>query len=881
MELPAGTVTFLVTDIEGSTRLLQQLGDAEYAAVLAEHRQLLRSAFAAAGGREVGTHGDAFLVAFTRAIDGVTAAIAAQRALLEHAWPSDVALPVRMGVHTGEPTNVRDDYVGLDVHRAVRVCSAGHGGQILLSGSAAVLVERSLPEGVTLRELGRHRLKDLEEPERLVQVVHYDLPADFPPLKSLTPVTNNLPRPLTSFIGRRDALAVVGRLLRTKRLVTLTGSGGCGKTRLALEIARGALGGYADGAWLVELGALTDPALVPREVATVLSIPEVSDRPLTASVTAAIAARQLLLLLDNCEHLLATCTGLVDAVLRACPSVGILATSREPLGVPGETVWRVPSLALPEPRQPFDEVARCDSVRLFVERAAAVAPEFTLTQRNAPAAAAVCRLLDGIPLAIELAAARAQALSVEQIAARLDDRFRLLTRGSRTALPRQQTLRATIDWSFDLLSEAERTMLRRLSVFAGGSTLEAAEAVCAGSGIDVSSVLDLMTQIASKSLATMNDAGGDVRCRLLETVRQYGRERLSEHGETAAVRSRHLAWYADLAERAAPELLRSDQSAWLDRLGREHDNLRAALEWCLETEDHDAGLRLASVLGRFWLVRGHLAEGRKWLAQLLQRSEGVSPRVRARALRTAGMMAVYGQSDHAGGLASYEEALSIYRSLGDEREASDVLIGLGVAAFLRGETETARDLYEQSLAICRRLDDQHGVAKGLHNLGRLAQHRHEYEQARSLMEASLAVLRTLHDQQDIAVALINLGSIEIRSGNVALARHRLLEALAIEERVGDTRRIAYLIDGFAALAVVSGRVTDAARLFGAADALRESIGASLPAAEHRELDGWIVQARERLPAAAFSDAWNAGRLMTVDEAVLQIRKEEISEPASL
>ena len=868
--LPDGTVTFLVTDIEGSTRLLQRLGDGGYAAVLATHQEILRSVFAASGGREVSIQGDGFVVAFSKASDAVNASVAAQRALAAHRWPDDAAIHVRMGVHTGEPTTVPGDYVGLDVHRAVRVCAAGHGGQILLSGAAAALVQGMLPEGIALRDLGRHRLKDLKELERLIQVLHPDLAADFTPPNTLSPIAHNLPQPLTSFVGREHALATITDLLRTNRLVTLAGPGGCGKTRLALEVARGEVGAHPDGVWLVELASLTDPKLVPEDVAAVLNIREAADSSSAPALAAAIGAKHLLLVLDNCEHLVAACAELVEAILRACPRVRVLATSREPLGAPGERVWRVPSLARPTVRQPFDELARCESVSLFVERASAVAPGFALTQQNAGSIVAICRRLDGIPLALELAAARVQDLPIDRIAARLDDRFRLLVRGTRTARPRHRTLRATIDWSYDLLSEPERVVLRRLSVFAGGWSLEAAEAVCTGDDIDASTVVDLMTQIVLKSLAAMDESGDDARYRLLETVREYGRERLAASGETAAVRSRHLAWYAALAERAAPELLRSDQAAWLDRLEREHDNVRTAVEWALTDGDVEAGLRLAAAIWRFWYGRGYFAEGRALLDALLERGTPAPAATRAAALASAGSLASE-LGDYAAGCARLEEALEIYRSVGDDREAAVVLNLLGIAAFSQGKVERARDLYGQSLATRRATGDQWGTALCLHNLGRLAYHRGEYDEASNLMETSLTIFRSLDDQQHVAMALINLGSAAIRVGDHELARRRLLEGLAIEQHVGDPRRIAYSIDGIAKLALAKGDAVAAVRLFAAAETLRESIYLSLPRADVDELTEWGARARENLAPEAFSHAWAAGRIMTIADVIVEAR----------
>jgi len=572
-DLPTGTVTFLFTDIEGSTALLQYLGDRRYADVLGEQRRLLRAAFQAGGGHEVDTQGDAFFVAFRRGQDAVATAAAAQRAITTHPWPDSAPVRVRMGLHTGEPTLVAGGYVGLDVHRAARIGSAGWGGQILLSQATHDAVTDNLPPGVSLRDLGEHRFKDLQRREQIFQLLHPDLPADFPPLRSLDALPNNLPRQLTSFIGREREMAEVKRLLTTTRLLTLTGSGGCGKTRLALQVAADLVEEFANGVWLVELAALTDPALVPQAVASALGVREEPGRPLLATLSDYLKAKRLLLLLDNCEHLVAACAYLAEALLRACPHLRILATSREALNIAGETVWRVPSLSLPDLLHlpSVEHLTQYEAVRLFIERALISRPDFVLTSQGAPSVAQVCHRLDGIPLAIELAAARVKVLSVEQIAARLDNRFRLLTSGSRTALPRQKTLRAAIDWSYDLLSETERMVLRRLSVFAGGWTLEAAEAICVGEGIEWHEVLDPLMQLVDKSLVMMEEQGGTVRYRLLETVRQYGRDKLPASGEADVVRGRHRDWYLALAERAEPELLGSNQAVWLERLETEHD----------------------------------------------------------------------------------------------------------------------------------------------------------------------------------------------------------------------------------------------------------------------------------------------------------------------
>jgi predicted ATPase/class 3 adenylate cyclase len=569
--LPTGTVTFLFTDIEGSTQLWEQHPDAMRLA-LARHDASLTAAIQSNHGHVFKTVGDAFCAAFAMAPDAIDAALAAQRhlhALQPSAVPSaaGLALKVRIALHTGAAKVRGGDYFGPALNRVARLLAIAHGGQVLLSGATQELVQDDLPPGSSLRDLGRHRLRDLQRPEQVYQLFAPDLPAHFPPLRSLEAFRHNLPVQLTSFIGRKREMAEVKRLLAESRLLTLTGSGGCGKTRLALQVAADLLEEFPEGVWLVELAPLADPGLVPQAVASVLGLREEPGRSLTATLTDALRARSLLLVLDNCEHLLSACAQLVESLLHACPQLRVLASSREGLGIGGEQTYPVPSLSLPDPQRlpALDELQEYEAVRLFAERAGLSQPRFAVTAANAPSVVQVCRRLDGIPLAIELAAARMKALPVEKIAERLDDCFRLLTGGSRTALPRQQTLRALIDWSYNLLSEPERTLLRRVSVFAGGWTLEAAEAVCAGEaecagappgplpGIKAWEVIDLLTSLVEKSLVMYEEQGGEARYRLLETVRQYARDRLLETGEAAAVRGRHRDWCLALAERAEPE----------------------------------------------------------------------------------------------------------------------------------------------------------------------------------------------------------------------------------------------------------------------------------------------------------------------------------------
>jgi predicted ATPase/class 3 adenylate cyclase len=913
-ELPTGTVTFLFTDIEGSTRLWEQHPQPMRLA-LARHDACLTAAIESNHGHVFKTVGDAFCAAFTTATDALDAAIAAQQnlrslqpsAVASAAW---LALKVRVALHTGAAEARGGDYFGPALNRIARLLAIAYGGQVLLSGATQELVQDDLPPGASLRELGLHRLRDLQRPEQVYQLLHPDLPTDFPRLRSLGSFHHNLPVQLTSFIGRERELTEVKRLLTTTRLLTLTGSGGCGKTRLTLQVAADLLEEHPDGVWLVELAALADPALVTQTAAAALGVREEAGRPLIETLVDYLKPKALLLVLDNCEHLLSACAQLAEHLLRACPQLRMLATSREGLGIAGELTYRVPSLSLPEPRQlpPVERLMEYEAVRLFAERAVFTEPCFAMREQNAPAVARVCQRLDGIPLAIELAAARLKALPVEQIAVRLDDRFRLLTGGSRTALPRQQTLRAAIDWSYDLLSEPERALLRRLSVFAGGWRLEASEAICAGEGIEDWEVLDLLAALVEKSLVQYEEAGNEARYRLLETIRQYGAEKLTAAGEEAGLRERHRDWYLALAEQAKPELHGPRQGEWLARLEEEHDNLRVALAACIQRGEAEAGLRLGGALWWFWMVRGYLGEGRERLAGALALpgSEGRTA-ARGRALNGAGALAHH-QGDFEGARALYEESLAIFRQLGYQLGISELLNNLGILARYQGDYEGARVLYEESLAIKRQLGHQQGIAASLGNLGIVAFEQGDYEPARAFCEESLAIFRQLGHRQGIsqslnilatvaryqgdyegagalyeeslaisrqlghqwgiAHSLDGLGHVTSDQGDYAAARALYEESLAIFRQLGDQRGIALALDGLAALAAAhQGQPERAARLSGAAEALREAVGAPLSPHERAEYHRHVAATRAALGEEAFAAAWEAGRALSLEQAV--------------
>jgi len=638
MPTTADNVTFLFTDIERSS-VLWEMHPQAMGRALAQHDALLRVVLAEHRGQVFKTMGDAFCVAFEDALDAVQAAVAAQRQLAIAVWEETGPLRVRMALHTGEVERRDGDYFGPTLNRVARVLSTGHGGQTLLSSTTAALVRSILPADIALRDLGERRLKDLNRPERIFQFVVLDLPADFPPLRSLEVLPNNLPAQVTSFVGRAREMAEVKRLLGTTRLLTLTGPGGTGKTRLSLQVAAEVLEGFPHGVWLVELATVTDPEWVPEAVAAALEIRMEAERTALETLIDALRARHLLLVLDNCEHLIEASARLATTLLQRCREVRILASSREALNIPGETLWNVPALALPDSFRlvkslEFRELVALESVQLFVERAAAVRPGFELTPENAPVVAEICWRLDGIPLALELAAARIKLLPLGQILERLDDRFRLLTGGSRTALPRQQTLGALIEWSYDLLSESERRLLRRLAVFVAGRTLEMAEEVCSGDGLERRDIFDLLSSLADKSLI-MAERGAEEapRYTLLESIWSFAEEKLEQHQETDQYRRRHLDYFVRFAEAMEPELFRVHQKAWLDRLTVEQANLNQALRTSLEhPETIEQGLRLASSLIRYWEVRNYFAEGYEHCVSLLAAATNtLKPEIRAKA----------------------------------------------------------------------------------------------------------------------------------------------------------------------------------------------------------------------------------------------------------
>ncbi|HET9911998.1 MAG TPA: tetratricopeptide repeat protein [Anaerolineales bacterium] len=702
----------------------------------------------------------------------------------------------------------------------------------------------------------------------------------------------NLPVLLSSFIGREREIREIRELLASNRLVTLTGPGGCGKTRLAIKVAQELSGEFAGGVWLVELAALSDEILVPQAVAQALNVREVPNQVLSETLANDLRARELLLVIDNCEHLITTCAQLVDTLLHACPDLRILATSREPLGIPGEIVWSVPSLSLPEPQPWHDPTSaqaalpiyrQSEAVQLFVERATAVSPHFKLAARNGAWIADICRRLDGIPLAIELAAARVRLLTVEHLAARLDDRFKLLTSGSRTAPPRHQTLYATLDWSYALLSETEQRLLRRLSIFAGGWTLEAAEEVCADEHLPRGEILDALARLVDKSLVVVQENNGAVRYHFLETIRQFARERLVESNEFEKMRFPHLKFFLRLAEEAEPLLFSPDQAQWFERLEMENDNFRAALEWALESNNAATALRWVGALWFFWFIRDHYREGQERLSRALAEPGADAPSsARARALNASGFMS-WIRGDYAQARILFEEALTLANKLGDQTEIAMATRNLGLVSSWERDYATARVLLEKSVMLWRELGDKSQAGWALPFLADVVLYQGDLQRAQSLYEESAAVMREQRDKIVLAYPLRRMGCIALKSGDYEKAMALCQESLELNLQVGDKRGVVACLAGLAATAVARGQMAEAVRLFAAVQVQLDTLGITLYPADQMEYESNMALVREQLEEVAFNTAWSEGKTMTLEQSIaytLEPRREQAAKSST-
>ena len=848
---PSGTVTFLFTDIEGSTKRWETHPQAMQAAFSLQEA-ILRHAIKANGGYAYKMIGDAFQAAFPTAPQALQAAIDAQLALYSERWPEEMGeVRVRMALHSGTTEERGDDYVGPTLNRVARLLSAAHGGQTLLSEVTFGLLRDDLPPSVQLLDMGEHRLKDLMRPEHIFQMVVSDLPSQFPPLKTLDYRPNNLPLQPTPLIGREKELAEVEKLLAREdgreevRLVTLTGPGGTGKTRLGLQAASDLLDDFPDGVWFVELATIAEPKLVPPTIAVVLGVRETGSTPILDTLKYYLRDKCLLLVLDNFEQVVGAAEQ-VSQLLQASALSKVLVTSRAPLRLRGEREYAVPPLQLPETRPghlpPLEQLTQYEAVRLFIERATAVKADFQVTNDNAPAVAEICARLDGLPLAIELAAARVRLFPPQAMLRRLPERLELLTGGARDMPARQQTLRNTIEWSYDLLSEGHRQLFRRMAVFQGGRTLEALEAVCNSEALQVEGQLDVdlvegVDTLLANSLLQQREGGdvkgeGEPRFWMLETIHEYAAEKLRKSGEAEALERQHALYFMSFAEVAAPYLTGAKQREWLDRLEDDHDNMRAALRWATEKrgasgeEDEEAAevdMRLAGALCRFWYVRGYQSEGREQLAAALSgvhdRGQAGEPgrdkaarAARALALNGAGMLA-WAQGDYTGAQSSYEESLAIRRELGDRLAVSGSLNNLGILAEDQGDYARARTLYEESLAIRRELGNRGTIAASLNNLGTVALEQGDYASARTLLEEALAIWRELGNTHGTAMAINNLGDVALGQGKYVSARTLYEESLAIRRELGDKEGIETSLSSMGSLAFVQGDYAHARTLY--------------------------------------------------------------------
>ncbi|MBA2313003.1 MAG: tetratricopeptide repeat protein [Actinobacteria bacterium] len=867
-ELPSGTVTLVFTDIEGSTRLLEALGE-RYGEVLAEHRKLLREAFSASGGVEVDTQGDALFHAFSRSKGAVLAAAEAQRALASHPWAQGVSVAVRMGIHTGEPALGDEGYVGADVHRAARICSAAHGGQVVVSEATARLVGDGVVE---LRDLGTHGLKDLSSPQHLYQLVIEGLRQDFPAIRTLEGRPNNLPRQLTPLLGREQEIEQGCRLLEgDAALVSLTGPGGTGKTRLALAMGAELLDAFTDGAFFVDLSAVTEPSLVIPAVAQALSLRESGGKTISETLTGYLAGKEMVVILDNFEQVIEAASE-VSPLLASAPGLKLVVTTREPLRVRGERELAVPPLALPsrDDESDVEVVGASAAVALFMERARAVKATFELTSDNASSVAEICQRLDGLPLAIELAAARIKVMPPSSLLDRLDQSLKVLTGGARDASSRQRTLRGAIEWSYWLLSQDEQRLFRGLGVFVGGWGLEAAEAVCDRGDLELD-VLDGLGSLVDKSLVRAV-AGEDERFSMLETIREYAAERLEGSGEDGEIRRAHAEYFRGMAEEAEPHLVGEDQKEWFDRLDREHDNLRASLGWSL-TADQRVAVATAASLSRFWYVRGHLSEGRRWLEQALEVSSNKATDAGVRI--TSRLAAIgYSQGDLDSARSFAERGIALAQALHDERGVMRCTETLALCDMEQGRLAEARNHLEDNLRRSRRLHDERGVAVTTGNLGHLSLLRGNYESAAAFSIESLKLHRKIRDKEGMATSLNNLGLNALATGEPKRAEPYLREALELASDVGHQDLIGSIVAALAAVAALSGELERGAALLGAAKRIRDHSGVGLEPIEWRTHDRTKNCLLDALGEGRCRQLFAQGEAMAADEALRHVYEDD-------
>ena len=865
MSLPTGTVTFFFSDIEGSTRLIQKLGES-YPDVLLAHHTVLRQALAEHGGNELRTEGDSFFIVFGSALDACSGAAAAQQALQSHAWPEGGRVQVRIGLHTGEATLVGNEYLGLDVHRAARVASAAHGGQVLVSETTRALVDHVLPSSLTLKDLGLHRLKDLARPERLYQLNIDGLPGEFPALRTLEATPNNLPTQMTSFIGRDDQVREGRELLSRARLLTLTGPGGTGKTRLSLQIAADVMDQFPDGVYFVPLAAVQDPELVPSAIAQALAISSTGGRRPIDALLEHLHDKRTLLVLDNFEQLLPAAP-LAIMLLEGSPGLRVLVSSRSVLRVYGEQEFPVPPLAVPDLKAlpSLSALSQFEAVRLFIERAVAVKPDFRATNENAPAIAGICERVDGLPLAIELAAARIKLFSPQALLSRLEKSLTALGSGARDLPSRQQTLRGAIQWSYEMIDAPGRRLLARFSVFARGGSLEQVESVCGPPDDIGGDVIDMLDQLADQSLVRRLPDFSEPRFLMLQTIREFMAEQLERSDEAAAIKDRHVQAFIALVQQAQPYVFGSRRKEWLDRLEMEDDNLRAALDWTLATGDAKNAMLLSACLWRFWQMRGHIHEGRaRVVAALALPKSRDYPVERLQALEAAGGLA-YWQADMESAQRFYDECLELTRTTGDKQALANALYNAAFPNVVNmRESERPRQLLLEALPLFRELGDQSSVGRTLWGLGNGYYFDREYPTAKVTLEESHAVFRTIDDRFGLGWALHTHGLVSLKMGDIEAARKDFLEAIELFKEGGDVSGMVLQLDNLSQVIRAGGDPGTATRLASAARVHQRSTGTGIGQllSEQEGRTG-----REGLSPQDAERVWTEGQALTLDQAL--------------
>jgi predicted ATPase/class 3 adenylate cyclase len=887
---PTGTVTCLFSDIEGSTRIELALGTGPYRDLRERHRELLRAAFAAHDGYEQSTEGDSFFVLFRRAGDAVAAAVDGQRAIAAESWPDGAEVRVRMGLHTGEIEAIAGDVIGYDINRTARIAALAHGGQVLLSDAIRTLVAEALPAGVGLRDLGAHRLKDLRQPEHLAQLVIDGLPDTFPPLRSLDARPNNLPIQLTTFVGRDRELADALGLLSSNRLLSLTGPGGTGKTRLSLQLAAAAADDFPDGVWFVALDAVRDPTLVAPTIARTVGLADNKSKRSVDLLADEIGEGRVLLVLDNFEQVTEAGPDITE-LLRRCPNVKAIVTTRIPLRVSGEQEYPVPGLPAPPDTSRLSEVERLnlppelreldletltqfEAVRLFIARAASVRPAFAVTNANAPAVAGIAARLHGMPLAIELAAARIKLLTPDQVLARLEHHLDLLTAGSRDLPERQQTLRGAIGWSYDLLDDGARRLVDRLSVFRGGFDLEVAERVCGPAGEVGGDVVERIGELVDQSLVRFDEGLDEPRFAMLETIREYAAEMLRERGEAEVMADRHAAAMLEFAQLAAPELSGASQRVWLERLEREHDNMRAALDRAIARPDPVLGARLSFALWRFWQQRGYLNEARARFERLAAQGWTLEPVDEARFDEAFGGVA-YWQSDKPTATRRYDEALRLWREIGDKREIANALYNRAYADLIDamegrltdGPSGSAAHL-DEALAIYRDLGDQGGEGNILWALGSINYFTANASVAESWYRRSLDLHRSAGNRSMEAWSMHMLGLSLVGQRRFEEARDIIHHALRHFHEAGDVSGVTLVLDDLAIVAIGLNDAERGGRLWGAARHLQDRTGTAL--ADYVEQNNRLFKVptpRDALAPDELERLGAEGAAMSLDEIV--------------